>query len=77
MSDYGDFARFYDRFTQNVNYPARARYFDAVIQKYNPDANRRTHRYDFKHDGKSFLVHKKASLFVFCTHHNIVYAESQ
>ncbi len=38
MSDYGDFARFYDRFTQNVNYPARARYFDAVIQKYNPDA---------------------------------------
>ena len=38
MSDYGDFARFYDRFTQNVNYPARARYFDAIIQKYNPDA---------------------------------------
>ena len=38
MSDYGDFARFYDRFTQNVNYPARARYFDSVIQKYNPDA---------------------------------------
>ena len=38
MSDYGDFARFYDRFAQNVNYPARARYFDAVIQKYNPDA---------------------------------------
>lgn len=38
MSDYGDFARFYDRFTQNVDYSARARYFDAVIQKYNPDA---------------------------------------
>lgn len=38
MSDYGDFARFYDKFTQNVDYPARARYFDSVIQKYNPDA---------------------------------------
>lgn len=38
MSDYGDFARFYDRFTTNVNYPARARYFDALIQKYNPEA---------------------------------------
>lgn len=38
MSDYGDFARFYDRFTQNVDYPARARYFDAVIQKYSPGA---------------------------------------
>ncbi len=39
MSDYGDFARFYDKFTKNVDYPARARYFDAVIQKYNPDAS--------------------------------------
>ena len=38
MSDYGDFARFYDKFTSNVDYPARARYFDTVIQKYNPDA---------------------------------------
>ena len=38
MSDYGDFARFYDKFTQNVDYSARARYFDAVIQKYNPNA---------------------------------------
>ena len=38
MSDYGDFARFYDKFTNNVDYPARARYFDAIIQKYNPDA---------------------------------------
>lgn len=38
MSDYGDFARFYDRFTKNVDYPARARYFDTIIQKYNPDA---------------------------------------
>lgn len=38
MSDYGDFARFYDRFTTNVNYPARARYFDTLIQKYNPQA---------------------------------------
>lgn len=38
MSDYRDFARFYDRFTNNVDYPARARYFDAIIQKYNPDA---------------------------------------
>lgn len=38
MSEYGDFARFYDRFTENVDYPARARYFDAVIQKYNPGA---------------------------------------
>ncbi len=37
-SDYGDFARFYDRFTKNVDYPARARYFDTIIQKYNPDA---------------------------------------
>ena len=40
MSDYGDFARFYDKFTQNVDYSARARYFDAVIQKYNPNAKR-------------------------------------
>lgn len=39
MSYYGDFARFYDKFTQNVDYPARARYFDTVIQKYNPGAN--------------------------------------
>ena len=38
MSDYGDFARFYDKFTQNVDYSARARYFDSVIQKYNPNA---------------------------------------
>ena len=38
MSDYGDFARFYNKFTSNVDYPARARYFDAVIQKYNPGA---------------------------------------
>ena len=38
MSDYGDFARFYDKFTSNVDYPARARYFDTVIQKYNPEA---------------------------------------
>lgn len=38
MSDYGDFARFYDKFTRNVDYPARARYFDGLIQKYNPDA---------------------------------------
>ncbi len=38
MSDYGDFARFYNKFTANVDYPARARYFDAVIQKYNPGA---------------------------------------
>lgn len=37
-SDYGDFARFYDRFTLNVDYPARARYFDTIIQKYNPNA---------------------------------------
>ena len=36
MSDYGDFARFYDKFTSNVDCPARARYFDTVIQKYNP-----------------------------------------
>ena len=39
MSDYGDFARFYDKFTKNVNYEARARYFDAIIQKYNPNAS--------------------------------------
>ena len=39
MSYYGDFARFYDKFTSNVDYPARARYFDTVIQKYNPGAN--------------------------------------
>lgn len=38
MSDYGDFARFYDKFTSNVDYSARARYFDTVIQKYNPEA---------------------------------------
>jgi SAM-dependent methyltransferase len=38
MSGYTDFARFYDRFTSNVDYGARARYFDAVIQKYNPGA---------------------------------------
>ncbi len=38
MSDYGDFARFYNKFTLNVDYPARARYFDTVIQKYNPGA---------------------------------------
>ena len=37
-SDYGDFARFYDRFTLNVDYPARARYFDMMIQEYNPNA---------------------------------------
>lgn len=37
MSYYGDFARFYDKFTSNVDYKARARYFDAVIQKYKPD----------------------------------------
>lgn len=37
-SDYGDFARFYDRFTLNVDYPARARFFDTIIQKYNPNA---------------------------------------
>lgn len=39
MSDYGDFARFYDKFTKNVNYEARARYFDAIIQKYNPNTS--------------------------------------
>lgn len=38
MSQYGDFALFYDKFTENVNYPARARYFDALIQKYTPGA---------------------------------------
>lgn len=38
MSYYGDFARFYDKFTSNVDYQARARYFDTVIQKYNPGA---------------------------------------
>lgn len=38
MSQYGDFALFYDKFTENVNYPARARYFDALIQKYSPGA---------------------------------------
>ncbi len=38
MSYYGDFARFYDKFTSNVDYPSRARYFDTVIQKYNPGA---------------------------------------
>ena len=38
MSYYGDFARFYDKFTANVDYQARARYFDTVIRKYNPGA---------------------------------------
>lgn len=38
MSGYTDFARFYDRFTSNVDYAARARYFDALIQKYNSGA---------------------------------------
>ena len=31
---YNAFARFYDAFTQNVNYPARADYFAALIEKY-------------------------------------------
>ncbi len=39
MSYYGDFARFYDKFTKNLDYAARARYFDTVIQKYNPKAS--------------------------------------
>lgn len=37
MSYYGDFARFYDKFTKNVDYAARARYFDTIIQKYGHD----------------------------------------
>ncbi|HNW03939.1 MAG TPA: methyltransferase domain-containing protein [Oscillospiraceae bacterium] len=38
MSDYSGFAPYYDRFTRDVDYPARARYFDAVIRRYAPDA---------------------------------------
>ncbi len=38
MSDYSGFAPYYDRFTGNVDYPARARYFDAVIRRYAPGA---------------------------------------
>lgn len=38
MSDYSGFAPYYDRFTDNVDYPARARYFDAVIRRYAPGA---------------------------------------
>ncbi len=38
MSGYSGFAQFYDRFTGDVDYSARARYFDTVIQKYAPGA---------------------------------------
>lgn len=38
MSDYSGFAPYYDRFTGNVDYPARARYFDTVIRRYAPGA---------------------------------------
>lgn len=31
---YNTFARFYDAFTENVDYPARADYFTALIEKY-------------------------------------------
>jgi len=39
MIGYSGFAKYYDRFTGNVDYSARARYFDTVIQKYAPGAN--------------------------------------
>lgn len=38
MSDYSGFAPYYDRFTRDVDYPARARYFDAVIRRFAPGA---------------------------------------
>lgn len=34
MSGYGAFSRFYDRLTENVQYPVRARYFDEIIRRW-------------------------------------------
>lgn len=34
MAGYGVFSRFYDRLTENVNYPVRARYFDQLIRRW-------------------------------------------
>lgn len=34
MAGYGSFAWYYDRLTENVNYPARAAYFDRIIKKW-------------------------------------------
>lgn len=40
MSGYSDsFAGYYDRFTVDVNYPSRARYFDTILQKYTDNPN--------------------------------------
>ena len=38
MNGYSAFAEYYDKFTGNVDYSVRARYFDTVIQKYAPGA---------------------------------------
>ena len=32
MESYNEFAPFYDRFIRPVDYPARARYFDALLK---------------------------------------------
>ena len=34
MAGYGVFSRFYDRLTENVDYPSRAKYFDQLIRKW-------------------------------------------
>lgn len=34
MSGYGAFAEVYDQLTGNIDYPARARYFDRILQSY-------------------------------------------
>ena len=34
MSNYSDFAFYYDGLTQNVDYKKRAEYFDSLIKKY-------------------------------------------
>jgi SAM-dependent methyltransferase len=39
MSGYAFFARYYDSLTANVDYPARARYFDALIRRVCPGAS--------------------------------------
>jgi len=38
MSGYSSFANYYDQLTQNVNYKARAKYFDSLIKLYHPEA---------------------------------------
>lgn len=38
MNEYRSFAKFYDVLTRNINYTARARYFDELIRRFHPDA---------------------------------------